>query len=75
LKCTLPDQLKVNNKSNLDNDVKDAFTHCAAGQIGEQNNLGYGKIEKRTCRIITAMERICKSGDWLGLQTLIEIKS
>lgn len=63
------------NQGNLHDDIKDAFTHGVTEQVHEQSNLGHGRIEKRTCRVITAMEWICKSEDWQGLQTLIEIKS
>lgn len=63
------------NQEHLHDDIKDAFKHGTMEQVHEQSNLGHGRIEKRTCRIIAAMEWVCKSDDWQGLQTLIEIKS
>ena len=63
------------NHEHLHDDIKDAFKHGNIEQTDEQSNLDHGRIEKRTCRIITAMEWICKSEDWQGVQTLIEIKS
>jgi|SRR5882672_540541 len=63
------------NQEHLHDDIKDAFKHGKTEQIDEQSNLDHGRIEKRTCRIITDMEWICKTEDWQGLQTLIEIKS
>jgi predicted transposase YbfD/YdcC len=63
------------NQEHLHDDIKDAFKHDKTEQTDEQINLGHGRIEKRTCRIITALEWICKTEDWQGLQTLIEIKS
>jgi hypothetical protein len=62
------------NQEHLHDDIKDAFKHGAAEQVHEQINLGYGRIEKHTCRIITAAEWVCKCEDWQGLQTLLEIK-
>jgi len=63
------------NQEHLHDDIKDAFKHGTIEQVDEQSNLGNSRIEKRNCRIITAMEWISKSDDWQGLQTLIEIKS
>lgn len=63
------------NQEHLHDDIKDAFKHGNIEQVHEQSNLGHGRIEKRTCRIITALEWVCKNEHWQGLQTLIEIKS
>lgn len=63
------------NQEHLHDDIKEAFEYGKTEQTNEQSNLGHGRIEKRTCRIITAMEWVCKAKDWQGLQTLIEIKS
>lgn len=63
------------NQQHLHDDINDAFKYGEIEQTDEQSNLDHGRIEKRTCRIITAMEWVCKVQDWQGLQTLIEIKS
>jgi len=63
------------NQEHLHDDIKDAFKYGTIEHVHEQRNLGHGRIEKRTCRIITALEWVCKSDGWQGLQTLIEIKS
>lgn len=63
------------NQEHLHDDIKEAFKHGVIEQVHEQSNLGHGRIEKRTCRIITAMEWICRPEDWQGIQTLIEIQS
>ena len=63
------------NQQHLHDDIKDAFKHGIIEQVDKQSNLGHGRIEKRTCRIITAMEWICRIENWQDLQTLIEIKS
>ena len=49
--------------------------HGSIEQVNEQRNLGHGRIEKRTCPIITAIKWVCKVQDCQGLQILIEIKS
>jgi predicted transposase YbfD/YdcC len=38
-------------------------------------NTGHGRIEKRTCCIITETDWICNKEDWEALNTLIEITS
>lgn len=63
------------NQEHLHDDIKEAFKHGKTEQADEQTNLDHGRIEKRTRRIITAMEWVCKAEDWQGLRTLIEIKS
>ncbi len=63
------------NQEHLHDDIKEAFKYGKIEQADEQSNLGHGRIEKRTCRIITAMEWICRAQDWQGIQTLIEIQS
>lgn len=63
------------NQEHLHDDIKDAFEHGITEQVHEQLNVGHGRIEKRTCRIITATEWVCKCEDWQDLQTLIEIQS
>ena len=63
------------NQQHLHDDIKDAFTHATAEQVHEQSNLRHGRIQKRTCRIITDVEWVCNIDDWQGLRTLTEIKS
>jgi len=48
------------NHEHLHDDIKDAFKHGVIEQEHEHSNLGHGRIEKRTCRIITAMEWYAK---------------
>lgn len=63
------------NHEFLYDDIRDAFTQTQATQTHIQTDMGHGRIEKRTCRIITETDWICKKQNWKGLQTLIAIES
>lgn len=63
------------NQSRLPDDIKEAFKEQkdAAIRTDVQTNMGHGRIEKRSCRVITDMDWVCKSQDWKGLGSLVEI--
>lgn len=63
------------NQSRLLDDIKEAFKHekDTAISMDVQSNLGHGRIEKRSCRVITDMDWVCKSPDWKGLSSIVEI--
>ena len=63
------------NQEHLHDDIKEAFEQQKAIVSDTQINAGHGRIEKRTCSIITDTEWICKKDKWEGLQTLIKIQS
>lgn len=63
------------NQEHLHDDIKEAFEQEKELQTDIQLNAGHGRIEKRTCSIITNTEWICKKDKWEGLQTLIRIQS
>jgi len=63
------------NHEFLYDDIRDAFAQTQSPQTHIQKNIGHGRIEKRTCRIITDTDWICKKQNWKGLQTLIAIES
>lgn len=56
-------------------DIKEAFDQVRGTDftIDVQSNLGHGRIEKRGCRVITDMDWICRSQDWKGLASIVEI--
>ena len=62
-------------EAHLLDDVKEAFAdERPAGVILDvQTGLGHGGIEKRTCRVITDPDWICKSGKWKSLSSLVEL--
>lgn len=61
------------NQQHLHDDIKEAFEHGIIAQSDVQTHLDHGRIEKRSCRIITATDWVCHQKDWQGLKTLIEI--
>lgn len=62
------------NQPGLLDDIKEAFEQQKDGiSVDVQSNMGHGRIEKRSCRVITDMDWICKSQDWKGLNSVIEI--
>ena len=63
------------NQKHLHDDVREAFKDGKVAESDIQTNLDHGRIEKRTCRIITDTDWICNQQDWQGLKTLVEIKS
>ncbi len=63
------------NQGHLHDDIQEAFEQEKALVSDTQINTGHGRIEKRTCSIITNTDWICKKDKWEGLQTLIRIQS
>lgn len=63
------------NQAHLLDDIKEAFSHQrpATINVDVQSNLGHGRIEKRTCRVITDTDWVCKSRAWKGLASLVEL--
>ena len=63
------------NQASLHDDIKEAFEHEKNIETHIQSNMGHGRIEKRTCSIITNIDWICSKEGWEGLQTLVAIES
>lgn len=63
------------NQKHLHDDIQEAFKEGKVNDWHIQTCLDHGRMEKRTCRIITDMDWVCKQQDWPGLKTLIEITS
>lgn len=63
------------NQAHLLDDIQEAFGHEKHAQISTdvQSNLGHGRIEKRSCRVITDIDWVCKSQDWKALASLVEL--
>ena len=63
------------NQKFLYDDIKDAFAQTPKA-IGETTvEKGHGRIERRTCKIITDMVWINKEKNWKNLQTIISIET
>ncbi len=63
------------NQAHLHDDIREAFEHEKNIEVHTQTNMGHGRIEKRTCRIIKDTDWICNSEQWEELKTLIAIES
>lgn len=63
------------NQEHLYDDIKEAFEQQKDIKSYEKLNMGHGRIEKRTCSIITNTDWVCKEDNWKGLHTLIKIDS
>lgn len=63
------------NQKHLHDDIIEAFEQSPHSSSHVQMNVDHGRLEKRTCRIITDMDWICSKDQWEGLKTIIEITS
>lgn len=63
------------NQERLHDDIKEAFGHGQSIETHTQGNVGHGRIEKRTCRVIRDTDWVCNKEQWPGLQSLIAIDS
>ncbi len=63
------------NQAFLLDDIKEAFVEQKPTSEHSTTELGHGRIEKRTCRVIQDTEWVCRKQQWKGLQSLIEITS
>lgn len=64
--------VKANQEFLLD-DIKEAFAESKNIQSHTQLEVGHGRIEKRTCRVVQDTEWICKASEWKALKSLIEV--
>jgi predicted transposase YbfD/YdcC len=63
------------NQGHLLDDIKEAFGSQKTIPQHSQMNLGHGRIEKRTCSIITDTDWVCDKKEWEQLHMLIRIES
>ena len=63
------------NQGNLLDDIDEAFKETAKSRLQSSSSLeiGHGRIEKRTCDVITDTDWICNLQEWKGLKSLIRI--
>jgi len=64
-----------NNQAHLLDDIKDAFAQTPQIVADISMETAHGRIEKRTCKVITDMNWISKAGSWKKLQSLISIET
>ncbi len=63
------------NQKFLHDDIKDAFVQTPQTLSDTTIEKGHGRIEKRTCRVITDMVWITKLNNWGGLKSIISIET
>jgi predicted transposase YbfD/YdcC len=63
------------NQGFLLDDSKEAFAEQKPSSENMTTEVGHGRIEKRTCRVIEDPAWICRKEEWKGLQSLVEITS
>jgi predicted transposase YbfD/YdcC len=63
------------NQAFLLDDIKDAFAQTQNATSHTTVEKGHGRIEKRTCKIITDMVWITKADNWKSLQSIISIET
>lgn len=63
------------NQGHLLDDITEAFEQCPQAASHSSLEKSHGRIEKRTCKVITDMGWICKSENWAKLQSIICIES
>ena len=63
------------NQGNLLDDIEEAFNQTANSSLQSSTSLeiGHGRIEKRTCDVITDTDWVCNRQQWKALQSLIRI--
>lgn len=63
------------NQEHLLDDIKEAFEQTPQSASFSSIEKSHGRIEKRTCKLITDMDWICKQNNWKNLQSIICIES
>ena len=63
------------NQGRLLSDIKNIFSSPGSPQQHSQINAGHGRIEKRTCTVITNIKWVSDKEQWQNLRTLICIES
>ena len=63
------------NQAHLLDDIKEAFNQTPAAISETTLEIGHGRIEKRTCKVITDMDWISKADGWEKLQSIIKVET
>lgn len=67
-------QVKSNQQGLLDQ-IEKVFKITAPSSCDTQHDMGHGRIETRTCRVIDNLRFFDDYKDWPGLKALVEIKA
>ena len=63
------------NQEFLYDDIREAFRHAVIEQQHTTQCISHGRIEKRTCRVITGIDWICSAQEWKALTSVVMIES
>jgi predicted transposase YbfD/YdcC len=63
------------NQGILSDQVQESFRFLTVESMAQENDLGHGRVEKRTCSVITDLSLIEHKDQWGGLKSLIRIES
>jgi predicted transposase YbfD/YdcC len=63
------------NQSNLKEQIEKVFSIQKPEMIDVEEDLGHGRIEKRTCEVITKLDFLDDKEDWNSLKSIIKITS
>ena len=63
------------NQKLLHQDIQEAFENEAARDVYSSSEVGHGRIEKRTTRVITNLDWICKASGWKSLYCIIQVEA
>jgi predicted transposase YbfD/YdcC len=63
------------NQTHLLDDIRDAFAQTFETPCDTSIETAHGRIEKRTCKVITDMDWVSKAGNWKKLQSIISIET
>ena len=63
------------NQANLKEQIEKVFNIQKPEMIDVEEDLGHGRIEKRTCEVITKLDFLDDKEDWKSLKSIIKITS
>jgi predicted transposase YbfD/YdcC len=63
------------NQANLKEQIEKVFSIQKPEMIDVEEDLGHGRIEKRTCEVITKLDFLDDKEDWKSLKSIIKITS
>ncbi len=66
--------VKANQPQLLEN-IEDEFRFSKQIEVNRNEDIGYGRIETRTCSVITDFQFITKESGWINLKSIIKIES
>jgi len=63
------------NQPHLLADIKDSFQMLAADTLSEQIDCGHGRVERRTCSVLSDLSLLDNGSEWPSLQGLVRIQA